>query len=124
MFRSVFTHFTSLVMALLFAAIIWGVATVEENPSREGFFFDTLPIEIANRPSDLIVFQRTVERVRVKLRAPQASWDQLQQASFSAVADLGQLNLGMHQVAVEVQACPVQETSFPGHGDELGVRFG
>ncbi|MCI0476025.1 MAG: hypothetical protein L0Y55_07240, partial [Anaerolineales bacterium] len=63
--RSILSHFTSLVLAFLFAVIIWSVATVEENPSREGYFYDTLPVEIVNRPDDLIVFQRSVERARV-----------------------------------------------------------
>ena len=101
--RSIFSHFTSLVMALLFAVIIWGVATVEENPSREGYFFDTLPIEIVNRPSDLVVLQPSVQRVRVKLRAPQASSDQLQPSSFRVTADLTRLDVGEHKVAIKVQ---------------------
>jgi YbbR domain-containing protein len=101
--RSIFSHFTSLVMALLFAVIIWGVATVEENPSREGYFFDTLPIEIVNRPSDLVVLQPSVPRVRVKLRAPQASSDQLQPSSFRVTADLTRLDVGVHKVAIKVQ---------------------
>ena len=122
-FRLIFSHFTSLVMALLFAVIIWSVATVEENPSREGYFFDTLPIEIANRPNDLIVFQKTVERVRVKLRAPQASWDQLQPASFRVVADLAGVDVGMHQVVVKVQVTDPRVNVTAVEPSEVGIRL-
>lgn len=121
--RAIFSHFTSLVMALLLAVIIWSVATVEENPSREGYFFDTLPIELANRSSDLIVFQRTVERARVKVRAPQASWDQLQPASFRAVADLARLSVGEHQVAITVQATDPRVAVIAIEPAEVGIRL-
>jgi YbbR domain-containing protein len=123
LFRSIFSHFTSLVMALLFAAIIWGVATVEENPSREGYFFDTVPIEIVNRPSDLVIFQKTVERVRVKLRAPQASWDLLQPSSFRVMADLARLDVGQHQIAIKVQVNDPRVTVTSVEPSEVGIRL-
>jgi YbbR domain-containing protein len=122
-FRAIFSHFTSLVMALLFAVIIWSVATMEENPSREGYFFDTLPIEITNRPHDLIVFQRDVERVRVKVRAPQVSFDQLQPASFRAVADLARLNVGDHKVAVKIQVTDPRVIVTAIEPAEVGIRL-
>jgi len=110
-------------MALLFAAIIWGVATVEENPSREGYFFDTLPIEITNRPDNLIVYQKTAERVRVKVRAPQISWDQLQPTFFRVVADLAHLEAGLHQVAVKVQVMDPRVNVFAVEPPEVGIRL-
>jgi YbbR domain-containing protein len=122
-FRSVFSHFTSLLMALLFAAVIWSVATVEENPSREGYFFDTLPIEIVNRPADLIVYQKTLERVRVKLRAPQVSWDELQPASFRVVADLARLDIGTHQVTLKVQVTDPRVTVVAVEPSDVGIRL-
>ncbi len=121
--RSIFSHFTSLVMALLFAAIIWGVATVEENPSREGYFYDTLPIELANRPSDLILAQKPVERARIKVRAPQASYDQLLPSSFRVVADLARLNVGTHKVAVKVQVSDPRVTVTVVEPAEIEVRL-
>lgn len=121
--RSIFSHFTSLVMALLFAVIIWGVATVEESPSREGYFYDTLPIEMTNRPNNLIVFQKTAERVRVKVRAPLASWDQLQPASFRAVADLAGLNVGMQQIPIKVQVTDPRVSVIAVEPSEVGVRL-
>lgn len=101
--RSILRHFTSLILSFLFAMVVWGVATIEENPSREGYFYDTLPVEVINRPADLIVFQNSVPRVRVKLRAPQASWDQLLPASFQASVNLARLNVGEHRVPIQVQ---------------------
>lgn len=101
--RSIFSHFTSLVLAFLFAVVVWSVATIEENPSREAYFHEVLPLEVINRPTDLIVFQNSVQGVRVKLRAPQASWDQLLPASFRASVDLERLNAGEHRLPIQVQ---------------------
>ncbi|MBM3128727.1 MAG: hypothetical protein FJ009_08905 [Chloroflexi bacterium] len=123
LFRSIFGHFTSLVTAFLFAVIVWSVATVEENPSREGYFYDTLPVEIVNRPDDLIVFQRSVERARVKLRAPQASWDQLQPTSFRASANLARLNVGEHRIAIQVQVNDPRVTVVVIEPLEVKVRL-
>lgn len=102
--RSVLGHLTSLVMSLLLAVIIWGVATIESNPSREGYFPSTIPLELINRPDDLVVFEKTVEQVRVKIRAPQISWDQLQVTSFRASASLAHRNAGEHKITIQVQA--------------------
>lgn len=121
--RSILSHFTSLVLAFLFAVIIWSVATVEENPSREGYFFDTLPIEIVNRADDLIVFQKTVERVRVKLRAPQASWDQLQPTSFRVSANLARLDVGAHRVPIQVQVNDPRVTVIAVEPPETAIRL-
>jgi YbbR domain-containing protein len=121
--RSILGHFTSLVMALLFALIVWSVATVEENPSREGFFFDTLPVEIVNRADDLIIFQKTVERVRVKLRAPQASWDQLQPTSFRVSANVARLDVGTHRVAIQVLANDPRVTVLAIEPPETNIRL-
>ena len=47
MLRSVLSHLTSMVIALLFAIAVWAVATSEQNPSREAYYSDALPVEIS-----------------------------------------------------------------------------
>jgi YbbR domain-containing protein len=121
--RSIFSHFTSLVIAFLLAVIVWSVATVEQNPSREGYFYDTLPVEIVNRADDLIVFQRTVERARVKLRASQASWDQLQPTSFRVRANVARLDVGQHRVAIQVQVSDPRVLVLAVEPPEVLVRL-
>ncbi len=123
MIRSFFTHFNSFVMALLFAVVVWAVATSEQNPSREGFYPDLMPIEIVNRPEGTLVYQKTAETVRVKLRAPQVSWDQLQPASFRVIADLQLLEPGMHQIPIKVQVTDPRVTVISVEPSAVGIRL-
>lgn len=121
--RSILSHFTSLVMAVVLAFIIWSVATLESNPSREGYFFDTLSVELVNRPTDLIVFEKSVERVRVKVRAPQASFDQLRATSFRVSANLARLDVGEHKVPIQVQVNDPRVTIVLVEPSEIKVRL-
>jgi YbbR domain-containing protein len=121
--RSLLGHFTSLLMAFILAVIIWSVATLESNPSREGYFFDTLPVELVNRPDDLIVFEKSVERVRVKVRAPQVSFDQLRATSFRVSANLARLDVGEHKVAIQVQVNDPRVAVVAIEPPEIKVRL-
>lgn len=121
--RSFFSHFTSLVMAFLLAIIIWSVATLESNPSREGYFFDALPVELINRPNDLVVFEKSVERVRVKVRAPQAIYDQLRATSFRVSADLARLDVGDHKVTIRVHPNDQRVSVIAIEPPEIKVRL-
>jgi YbbR domain-containing protein len=121
--RSILSHLTSLVMALVLAVVIWSVATLESNPSREGYFFDTVPIELVQRPDDLIVFEKSVERVRLKVRAPQVSFDQLRVSSFRATANLARLAVGEHKVPIQVQVNDPRVTILAIEPSEVKVRL-
>lgn len=104
MIRSAASQISSLIIAVCFAIILWGVATSDENPTREAYYSDMLPIEIQNRADNLMVYQKTFETVRIKVRAPQASWDDLVRESFHAIVDLYALKAGTHQLRVQVQS--------------------
>jgi YbbR domain-containing protein len=80
-------------------------------------------VEVVNRADDLIVFQKTVERVRVKLRAPQASWDQLQPTSFRVSANLARLDVGAHRVAIQVQVNDPRVTVLAVEPLETNIRL-
>jgi YbbR domain-containing protein len=121
--RSLINQIFSLGMALLFALIIWSFATNEQNPSREAFFPDALQIEIANRAEGLLVYQKTVETVRVKVRAPQASWDQLRPASFRVAADLKSRDTGLHQIPITVQVTDPRVVVVDVEPAEVGIRL-
>ena len=123
MLRSVLSHLTSMVIALLFAIAVWAVATSEQNPSREAYYSDALPVEVINRPDGTMIYQQTAQTVKVKLRAPQVSWDQLQPASFRAQLDLDALDPGMHQVAVKVQVTDPRVTVMAVEPPTIGIRL-
>ncbi|MBI3913096.1 MAG: hypothetical protein HY327_02700 [Chloroflexi bacterium] len=93
----------SFFIALALAVALWAIATNEENPSREAFFSDPLAVEIVNRPEGLIVYEKSAETVRVKLRAPLASWDQMQPQSLRAIVDLKGTGIGETRGEVKVQ---------------------
>lgn len=101
--RFLISQVSSLVTALVFAAIIWAVAISEQNPSREAFFPELVPVEIRNQPDGLVTSQKTADAVRLKIRAPQVSWDQLRLSSLHASVDLKSLNAGLHLVPVNIQ---------------------
>ena len=121
--RSVISQLFSIGMSIVFALIVWAVATSEQNPSRDAFFPDALAIEIANRAEGLVVYQKTAESVRVKVRAPLASWDQLRPASFRVAADLKSLDTGLHQVRLTVQVTDPRVTVIEVEPAEVGVRL-
>lgn len=121
--RSILSHFTSLVTAFVLAIIIWSVATLESNPSREGYVFDLLLVELINRPTNLVVFEKSVERVRVKVRAPQAIFDQLGASSFRVSADLARLDAGEHKIPIRVQPNDSRVAVMTVEPPEIKVRL-
>lgn len=121
--RSLLSHFTSLVMAFVLAVIIWSVATLESNPSREGYVFESLSVELINRPANLVVFEKSVERVRIKVRAPQAIFDQLGASSFRVSVDLARLDSGEHKLPLRVQPTDSRVTVITVEPPEIKVRL-
>ncbi len=107
-FRSLFTQLSSLVISLFLAVFVWAVATNEENPTREATFPDPIPIQFLNRPQGLLLYQKKAETVRVRVRAPEASWQNLRVDSFQANVDLQGLGSGVQQVPVTVQSVDPQ----------------
>ncbi|MBI4791059.1 MAG: hypothetical protein HY782_28855 [Chloroflexi bacterium] len=113
----------SIIMALLLAAIVWSVATSEANPSREALYPETLPIEIVNIPDGLTVYQRSATIVRLRIRAPQANWDQLTSRSFRILADLQGYNVGLQQVPLKFQIADPQVTVISSEPSAIGIRL-
>jgi YbbR domain-containing protein len=102
-FRSLVSQLGSIFLALVLATTVWVVATNDENPSREAWFPDKLPIEFANLEPGLVVYHKSVEAISVKVLAPQATWDQLHDSSFHVIADLKGLGAGEHTVKLQVK---------------------
>jgi YbbR domain-containing protein len=109
-FKNLVTQLSSLVISLFLAVFVWAVATNEENPTREAIFSDPIPIQYTNLAPRLSLYQKSGESVRVRLRAPQATWQNLRVDSFQAVADLRALDSGVLQVPVAVKSIDPQVT--------------
>lgn len=108
MLKNLLSQASSLVIALFLAIFVWAVATNEENPTREASFTDPIPVQYVNLGQKLVLYQKSAENVRVRLRAPEATWQGLRADSFQAVADLRGLTDGVRQVPIEVKSVDPQ----------------
>ena len=103
MLRRLLNNIGSIILALIFAIIVWVVAANEENPIVEDVFSEAIPIEMVNQPEGTVIFgDDVVDKVQLTLRASQASWDELSVNKFRAQVDLTGLDAGVHDVKVQV----------------------
>lgn len=101
MLRSIVSNGSSILIALLFAVIVWIVATNEENPLREGLFPDAVPITFENRAEGLTLLDPSRLAARVRIRTESSTWNNLDGSTFRLAADLGGLTAGDHQVSLK-----------------------
>lgn len=100
MLRSLFSNASSILMALFFAAVIWIVATNEENPFREGLFPDAVPITFEHRADGLTLRDPSRLAARVRIRTEANRWDTLNSSNFQLRADLGGLDAGDYTITL------------------------
>lgn len=102
--RSILAQLSSVAIAVLFAVIVWVVATNEQNPTREALFQDAVPIAYLNQAAGLTLLDKSADAVHVRLRAPESSWQNLTAANFEAVADMTHVSRGNNQIPVVVNS--------------------
>ena len=56
MLRRLLSNIGSIILALIFAIIVWVVAANEENPIVEDVFSEPIPIEMVNQPEGTVIF--------------------------------------------------------------------
>lgn len=103
MTRSLLDNLSSIVMAFILATMVWMSATIQENPFVEAFLPEEISVEVINRGEGLVIVGGVDQRVRVKVRTPQSVWADLRAGSFRAYVDLSGLDVGSHQVSVQVE---------------------
>jgi len=81
--------------------MVWFVAVREQNPPIEDDF-GQIPLEVENLPPGTVIFGDVPDRVTLRLRAPQSSWEELSPAKFRAWIDLEGLTAGLHEAPVKV----------------------
>jgi YbbR domain-containing protein len=108
--RLVVENLATALLATVISLSVWIVAINEQNPPREDFLPVDLPIEISNKPADLVLFQPFERTIRVRIRASQASWDRLQPGTDRTLAgnarafiDLAGTTAGLHEYEVQVK---------------------
>lgn len=104
MIRHLLSQVSSIAIALLFAVIVWVVATNEENPVSEGFFSDPVPISYLNRAEGLVLVNRSANSAQLRIRASASSWRNLGVSNFTLTADLTGVSAGEHQVPLAVKS--------------------
>ena len=92
-----------LIAAIGLALVIWLVAINEENPLISQDLQSRVPVTLLGLGENLaMVEDLTDESVRLRLRAPRSSWEDLDASDFRAVLDLTDLGPGEHTITVRV----------------------
>lgn len=94
---------STVVLSVVLAVMVWFVAVREENPPIEEDYRSTISLEIENLPPETVIFGDVPDRVTLRLRAPQSSWDELSPDKFRAWIDLNGLTPGLHDVPVQIE---------------------
>lgn len=123
MIRSLIRQLNSIIMAVLLAGVVWSVATSEANPTQEKAFPEAIPVETTNIPDGMVVIKPAVTTVRIRVRAPQANWDQLTSSSFRARANLQGLPIGSHDVPIRVTSTDPQVSITQVDPQSIGIRL-
>lgn len=103
--------------------MVWFVAVREENPPIEDDYASDIPLEIENIPAGTILFGEVPDRVTLRLRAPQSSWDELTPAKFRAWIDLAQLMPGLHDIPVQVEVSDRSITIVDKRPGTINIRL-
>ena len=129
-----FNRIGSVLLALALAFIVWIVAVQQQDPLVEGVYSQLIPITRIGPDSGVVPFGGLLERVQVRIRAPQSSWKTLDPSSFTARLDLQKLPAGTYNIPVIVtnsdprvsilgrQPEEVSVVLEPYHEKELPVR--
>jgi YbbR domain-containing protein len=97
-----FKNISSVLLALILAVLVWIVAVSEQNPPRQDDYNQDIPIEIIPPAAGLIATGPLAETVRVRLLAPDSSWQSLTSSKFKATIDLSELEAGFNGVPIQI----------------------
>ncbi len=100
--RRIFNHLSTAMLALVLALFVWLVANYEQERPRQDRFPEPIPIQVQNRPENMVVTNKPSISVEVDVRAFASSWETLTVDSFVATADWSNVVTGVNIVPVEV----------------------
>lgn len=100
--RFLFKNLSSLLISLTLAILVWIAAVREQNPPREDDYEQSIPIEVIAPADNLVNTTALPETVRLRLVAPESSWETLTPSKFRASIDLSGLEEGLNDVPIQV----------------------
>ena len=99
-----FGHLGTLFLSILMGLIVWLIATNQENPLITHEYAEKVPVRLHGLADTLLPTQDlSKESVRLTLRAPQSSWNNLEINDLNAYIDLAGMQAGVHDVPVQVE---------------------
>jgi YbbR domain-containing protein len=101
-FRWIGRNFTSLLLSLLLALVIWTSAVTSANPNVEAEL--TIPFMVEQQAADLTIIDPLPESVLIKILAPQSILTQLNDDNpLIATIDMTDIEAGTYRFPVEVR---------------------
>ena len=94
MLRRVLQSLSTMALSVILATMVWFVAVREQNPPIEDDYGESIPLEVENLPPGTVIFGDVPDKVTLRLRAPQSSWEELSPAKFRTWIDLENLTHG------------------------------
>ena len=92
-----------LLLAIGLASALWIVVQNEQNPDRTDVPAFTVPVDVGNVPTGLVVVSEPPQ-VQVRVRMPSESWALLRPGSFRATASAANAAPGVNELPVRVEA--------------------
>jgi YbbR domain-containing protein len=114
----------TLVLSAVLALAVWWIAIDQENPLVVQAFGERVPVSVLGLGEDLVIVEDlSSEAVRLRLRAPRNSWQDLTVSDFRATLDLAGLGPGQHDVIVQVKSLDPQVGIIDVQRPELRVTL-
>jgi YbbR domain-containing protein len=116
--------FSTLLLSIVLALIVWWIAINQENPLVVQDFQQRVPVSVLGLGDGLVVVEDlSDETVKLRLRAPRTSWENMDVTDFRATIDLTGLEPGQHDVAVQVKSLDPQVTIVDVQRPQLRVTL-
>lgn len=102
-FRWLLRNFSTMLLALILAIVVWISAVLTTDPSVE--FVRAVRVELVGQKEDLLLMQSVPSQVKVTLRAPRSVRDSITtyNGAIRAWLDLSSLEAGTHVVGIQTQ---------------------
>ena len=91
--RSLLSNFSSLLLAVVLAVVIWITATSAQDPDTSQFI--QLPVSFVGIPKDTLLRSAADETIQIRVEGPQSILTTLSPADFKATVDLSTVPFGI-----------------------------